>query len=34
MTYYEVGDDSWDVPAPECLGVSIPDDEWRLEAKS
>lgn len=31
LVYFEVGDDSWDVPAPECVGLSMPPLDWRPE---
>ncbi len=30
IQYVEIGDDSLDVPAPECLGDQIPPLEWRI----
>lgn len=30
LRYFECGDDSWDVPAPELIGMNVPADDWRV----
>ena len=29
LVFFELTDDSWDVPSPEFVGHKIPDDDWR-----